>query len=185
MEPPERSAHSNLSKNREKIKSLATMCPRACSKSGVRLPNFARSLQQKRVIESRFLIYARAEESERSSGARKLNRRSDARRFRTTARCGVLRNENRARLSCLLRQGETICVVLRKSRLCALQLNLRVVQDLPRESASILSNASSCVSFWLLPTPPLGDAVSFSYGQPVLCPMGTSTPLVGAHSQAH
>jgi hypothetical protein len=30
----------------------------------------------------------------------------------------------------------------------------------------------------LLPTPPLGDAVSFRYGQPVFCPMGTSTPLL-------
>jgi len=30
----------------------------------------------------------------------------------------------------------------------------------------------------LLPIPPLGDAVSFGYRQPVLCPMGTSTPLL-------
>jgi hypothetical protein len=37
-------------------------------------------------------------------------------------------------------------------------------------------NYGLVVRFRLLPTPPLGDAVSFSYGQPVLCPMGTSTP---------
>src|SRR5580700_2941482 len=28
----------------------------------------------------------------------------------------------------------------------------------------------------LPPTPPFDDAVSFDYGQPVFCPMGTSTP---------
>ena len=39
-------------------------------------------------------------------------------------------------------------------------------------------NYGLVVRFRLLPTPPLGDAVSFSYGQPVLCPMGTSTPLL-------
>ncbi|MGA8655918.1 MAG: hypothetical protein WB586_07185, partial [Chthoniobacterales bacterium] len=32
--------------------------------------------------------------------------------------------------------------------------------------------------FRLLPTPSLDDAVTFSYGQPVLCPTGTSTPLL-------
>ena len=37
----------------------------------------------------------------------------------------------------------------------------------------------------LLPTPSLDDAVTFNYGQPVLCPTGTFTPLFGAHSQAH
>src|SRR5271165_528593 len=30
----------------------------------------------------------------------------------------------------------------------------------------------------LPPTPPFDDAVSFDYGQPVFCPMGTSTPLL-------
>jgi hypothetical protein len=30
----------------------------------------------------------------------------------------------------------------------------------------------------LLPTPSLDDAVTFGYGQPVLCPMGTFTPLL-------
>src|SRR5208282_4466302 len=30
----------------------------------------------------------------------------------------------------------------------------------------------------LLPTPSLDDAVTFDYGQPVFCPMGTSTPLL-------
>src|SRR5271169_438362 len=30
----------------------------------------------------------------------------------------------------------------------------------------------------LPPTPSLDDAVSFRYGQPVFCPMGTSTPLL-------
>src|SRR5206468_1431726 len=39
-------------------------------------------------------------------------------------------------------------------------------------------NYGLVVRFRLLPTPPLGDAVSFSYGQPVFCPMGTSTPLL-------
>src|ERR1700722_14516877 len=39
-------------------------------------------------------------------------------------------------------------------------------------------NYGLVVRFRLPPTPPLGDAVSFSYGQPVLCPMGTSTPLL-------
>ena len=57
-------------------------------------------------------------------------------------------------------------------------------------SLSRLANASGRIEFiillimdWsfalrLLPTPPLGDAVSFSYGHPVFCPMGTSTPLL-------
>src|SRR5271156_242302 len=31
----------------------------------------------------------------------------------------------------------------------------------------------------LPPTPSLDDAVTFDYGQPVFCPMGTSTPLLG------
>src|SRR5437667_10520322 len=39
-------------------------------------------------------------------------------------------------------------------------------------------NYGLVVRFRLLPTPPLGDAVSFRYGQPVFCPMGTSTPLL-------
>src|SRR5208282_4754647 len=30
----------------------------------------------------------------------------------------------------------------------------------------------------LPPTPPFDDAVSFDYGQPVFCPMGTSAPLL-------
>jgi hypothetical protein len=30
----------------------------------------------------------------------------------------------------------------------------------------------------LLPTPSLNDAVSFDYGQPVLCPVGTFTLLL-------
>src|SRR5438132_11448858 len=46
-------------------------------------------------------------------------------------------------------------------------------------------NYGLVIRFRLLPTPSLDDAVAFSYGQPVLCPMGTSTPLIGAHSQAH
>src|SRR5271165_2023280 len=37
----------------------------------------------------------------------------------------------------------------------------------------------------LPPTPPFDDAVSFDYGQPVFCPMGTSTPLLVRNSQAH
>jgi hypothetical protein len=68
MEPPV-GAHTNLIKIQRKSKKfqpLRFQCPQACSKSGVRLPNFARSLQQKRVIKPRFLIYARTEESERS-----------------------------------------------------------------------------------------------------------------------
>ena len=39
-------------------------------------------------------------------------------------------------------------------------------------------NYGLVVRFRLLPTPSLDDAVAFSYGQPVLCPMGTSTPLL-------
>src|ERR1700730_633816 len=39
-------------------------------------------------------------------------------------------------------------------------------------------NYGLVVRFRLLYAPPLGDAVSFSYGQPVFCPMGTSTPLL-------
>src|SRR5215475_6926291 len=38
-------------------------------------------------------------------------------------------------------------------------------------------NYGLVVRFRLLSTPPLGDAVTFSYGQPVLCPTGTFTPL--------
>src|SRR6201982_875700 len=38
-------------------------------------------------------------------------------------------------------------------------------------------NYGLVVRFRLLPTPPLDDAGAFSYGQPVLCPTGTSTPL--------
>src|SRR6516225_8703268 len=34
------------------------------------------------------------------------------------------------------------------------------------------------VRFRLPSTPPLDDAVAFSYGQPVLCPTGTFTPLL-------
>ena len=34
------------------------------------------------------------------------------------------------------------------------------------------------IRFGLLPTPSLDDAVAFSYGQPVLCPTGTFTPLL-------
>src|SRR6516225_8118174 len=34
------------------------------------------------------------------------------------------------------------------------------------------------VRFRLLSTPPLDDAVAFSYGQPVFCPTGTFTPLL-------
>src|SRR6476619_6706217 len=39
-------------------------------------------------------------------------------------------------------------------------------------------NYGLVIRFRLLPTPSLDDAVAFSYGQPVLCPMGTSTPLL-------
>jgi len=39
-------------------------------------------------------------------------------------------------------------------------------------------NYGLVVRFRLLPTPPLGDAVAFCYGQPVLCPTGTFTPLL-------
>src|SRR5215510_9672212 len=39
-------------------------------------------------------------------------------------------------------------------------------------------NYGLVVRFRLLSTPPLGDAVTFSYGQPVLCPTGTFTPLL-------
>jgi hypothetical protein len=39
-------------------------------------------------------------------------------------------------------------------------------------------NYGLVVRFRLLPTPPLDDAVAFSYGQPVLCPTGTFTPLL-------
>jgi hypothetical protein len=39
-------------------------------------------------------------------------------------------------------------------------------------------NYGLVVRFRLPSTPPLGDAVAFSYGQPVLCPTGTFTPLL-------
>src|SRR4029077_89618 len=39
-------------------------------------------------------------------------------------------------------------------------------------------NYGLVVRFRLLPPPPLDDAVAFCYGQPVLCPTGTSTPLL-------
>src|SRR4029077_4850480 len=39
-------------------------------------------------------------------------------------------------------------------------------------------NYGLVIRFRLLPPPSLDDAVAFSYGQPVLCPMGTSTPLL-------
>src|SRR6266404_1221621 len=39
-------------------------------------------------------------------------------------------------------------------------------------------NYGLVIRFRLLPTPSLDDAVAFSYGQPVLCPMGISTPLL-------
>src|ERR1700739_1505652 len=42
----------------------------------------------------------------------------------------------------------------------------------------VFLNYGLVVRFRLLPTPPLDDAVAFSYGQPVLCPTGTSTPLL-------
>ena len=45
-------------------------------------------------------------------------------------------------------------------------------------SSSSFLNYGLVVRFRLLPTPPLDDAVAFSYGQPVLCPTGTSTPLL-------
>src|SRR6266478_1665052 len=39
-------------------------------------------------------------------------------------------------------------------------------------------NYGLVIRFRLLPTPSLDDAVAFSYGQPVLCPAGTLTPLL-------
>src|SRR6201982_1948891 len=39
-------------------------------------------------------------------------------------------------------------------------------------------NYGLVVRFRLLPTPSLDDAVAFSYGQPVICPTGTFTPLL-------
>jgi hypothetical protein len=39
-------------------------------------------------------------------------------------------------------------------------------------------NYGLVVRFRLLLTPPLDDAVAFSYGHPVFCPTGTSTPLL-------
>src|ERR1700758_4301363 len=45
-------------------------------------------------------------------------------------------------------------------------------------SSSSFLNYGLVVRFRLLPTPPLGDAVAFSYGQPVFCPTGTFTPLL-------
>jgi hypothetical protein len=50
MEPPA-GAHINLSKNYKKFQSLRLYRAQARSKSGVRLPNFARPLQQKMLIE--------------------------------------------------------------------------------------------------------------------------------------
>jgi hypothetical protein len=44
--------------------------------------------------------------------------------------------------------------------------------------ASLGSAHGPVVRFRLLPTPSLDGAVSFSYEQPVFCPMGTSTPLL-------
>src|SRR6516164_11455096 len=41
------------------------------------------------------------------------------------------------------------------------------------------------VRFRLPSTPPLDDAVAFSYGQPVLLSDGDSHPALGAHFQAH
>ena len=45
-------------------------------------------------------------------------------------------------------------------------------------SSSSFLNYGLVVRFRLLPTPPLDDAVAFNYGQPVLRPTGTSTPLL-------
>src|ERR1700741_3303778 len=45
-------------------------------------------------------------------------------------------------------------------------------------SSSSFLNYGLVVRFRLLPTPPPGDAVAFSYGQPVVCPTGTFTPLL-------
>src|SRR6266403_2315173 len=39
-------------------------------------------------------------------------------------------------------------------------------------------NYGLVIRFRLLPTPSLDDAAAFSYGQPVLCPTGTLTPLL-------
>src|SRR6266404_4551726 len=39
-------------------------------------------------------------------------------------------------------------------------------------------NYGLVIRFRLLPTPSLDDAVAFSYGQPVLCPAGSLTPLL-------
>jgi hypothetical protein len=39
-------------------------------------------------------------------------------------------------------------------------------------------NYGLVIRFRLLPTPSLDDAVAFRYGQPVLCPAGTLTPLL-------
>src|SRR6266404_4947926 len=39
-------------------------------------------------------------------------------------------------------------------------------------------NYGLVIRFRLIPTPSRDDAVAFSYGQPVLCPTGTSTPLL-------
>src|SRR5437868_11179236 len=39
-------------------------------------------------------------------------------------------------------------------------------------------NYGLVIRFRLLPTPSLDDAVAFSYGQPVLCPTRTLTPLL-------
>src|SRR5271166_3165548 len=74
-----------------------------------------------------------------------------------------------------------------KSRFIQLPGIQRVVAPVPGEQARQcirpyrvhhFLNYGLVVRFRLLPTPPLGDAVSFSYGQPVFCPMGTSTPLL-------
>src|SRR6516225_4950466 len=46
-------------------------------------------------------------------------------------------------------------------------------------------NYGLVVRFRLPSTPPLDDAVAFSYGQPVLLPDGDSHPALGAHFQAH
>src|SRR5215471_15856910 len=90
----------------------------------------------------------------------------------------------------------TPCTPVLRS-LCSPQARSRSCR-IPHGSASVLgfafpSQARQCirpnrvhhflyyglvVRFRLLPTPPLGDAVAFCYGQPVLCPTGTFTPLL-------